>query len=683
MVSGKSRFKSVLCMAMFLGSVHAFSQSENSKEEEYSLEAMLNTEIHAPALARTAISSAAKYKQRTRDVAASATVITSMDIARYGYATLDEIFQSIPGFYSSYDRNYSYIGVRGFGRPTDYNNRILMLVDGRAINDNFYGAVGTGPDFGIDLQRVERIEIVRGPGSALYGSHAMFAVVNIVLKKVNNFDGFKVHLNTGSYGHRGQSAAFGKEFENGIGLIVSNAITDIRGQDHYYPDFDDPATNNGIASGVDWEKYYSMASELSYKTLSISYLFNMRKKGIPTASYETVFNYPQTLTEDGWGLFSIKYNHVFSPSDQLQLTGSYNHFSYFGIWPYEWEEDDGEMYLSEYYDSDIGKWFSGEIQLIHDFSSNHRLTIGTEYKKNVRSDFKSWDEDGTYFDQNFPYSSYSFYAQDEYLITKSSALTLGVRYDDSTIGWNAISPRAGFVHHIFDETTVKFLYGEAFRAPSLYEVYYEDFNAGYKQNRNLKPEKIRALEFSLEHDLAANINGTFSAYNNKITNLIDQGLDTEDELIQHDNISHAEASGIELSLNFRNENQKSGFISYSLQSGKDGETGSKMSNSPSHLIKAGLVLPLFNKFFVATQFFYESERIAVVGGEADKPAKTKPYTLANMAITSKLLRKHFKLSFKIRNVLNQDYALPGGFEHVMSSIKQDKRNYRIGLSFVY
>src|SRR5207248_652840 len=79
-------------------------------------------------------STAAKYDQELANTPASVTVITSEEIERYGWTTLDQALQSVPGFYLTNDRNYTYLGVRGIGRPTDYNSRILLLLDGHMVN---------------------------------------------------------------------------------------------------------------------------------------------------------------------------------------------------------------------------------------------------------------------------------------------------------------------------------------------------------------------------------------------------------------------------------------------------------------------------------------------------------------------------------------------------------------------
>ena len=77
--------------------------------------------------------------------------------------------RSLRGFYTSYDRNYTYLGVRGILRPGDYNSRILLLLNGRRLNDNVYGSADIGTEFPLDLDLIEHIEVVRGPGSSLFG----------------------------------------------------------------------------------------------------------------------------------------------------------------------------------------------------------------------------------------------------------------------------------------------------------------------------------------------------------------------------------------------------------------------------------------------------------------------------------------------------------------------------------
>ena len=135
------------------------------------------------------VSSASKYDQRQIDAAASVSIVTRDEIQALGYQTLDEILKNQIGFYSGNDRQYSDIGVRGLGRPGHYNNRILLLVDGHSLNDDYSGGTRVGSAMAVDLDAVQRVEIVRGPGSSLYGARAMLAVVNLVTRKGRDLDG--------------------------------------------------------------------------------------------------------------------------------------------------------------------------------------------------------------------------------------------------------------------------------------------------------------------------------------------------------------------------------------------------------------------------------------------------------------------------------------------------------------
>ena len=108
---------------------------------------------------------ASSYNQKVTEAPSSITIVTSDEIQRYGYRTLADILRSVRGFYVTYDRNYSFLGVRGFSRPGDYNARVLLLVDGHRLNDNIFGAALIGTEFPLDVDLIERVEIIRGPSS--------------------------------------------------------------------------------------------------------------------------------------------------------------------------------------------------------------------------------------------------------------------------------------------------------------------------------------------------------------------------------------------------------------------------------------------------------------------------------------------------------------------------------------
>jgi len=169
---------------MFLVSHLLFAgQAIASKHDEHEID---STQLSLEELmdARIAkVVSASRYEQRVTDAPASVTVISADEIRKYGYRTLADIVRSIPGMYVSNDRNYNYLGIRGINRPGDYSSRVLLLIDGHRLNDNIYDTAAIGTEFPLDIDLIDHIEFVRGPGSSLYGSNAFLGIINVFTRQ--------------------------------------------------------------------------------------------------------------------------------------------------------------------------------------------------------------------------------------------------------------------------------------------------------------------------------------------------------------------------------------------------------------------------------------------------------------------------------------------------------------------
>src|SRR5947208_13903111 len=152
-----------------------------SEPTEISLEELIKMEIPG-------VEAASKYKQKVTEAPSSVTIVTADEVKRYGHRTLADILQSAPGLYVTYDRNYSFLGVRGFNLG-DYNNRVLLLVDGHRLNNSLSDSAFIGTEFPLDVDLIERVEIIRGPGSSLYGNNAFFGVINVITRKGRDMAG--------------------------------------------------------------------------------------------------------------------------------------------------------------------------------------------------------------------------------------------------------------------------------------------------------------------------------------------------------------------------------------------------------------------------------------------------------------------------------------------------------------
>src|SRR6185295_5048679 len=145
-------------------------------------------------------------------------------ISRYGYRTLADILQGVRGMYVTNDRNFSLIGTRGFANPGDYNSRILLLVNGHRVNDNIFGQAEIGAEFGLDPAMFERVEIIRGPSSSLYGDSAFFAVVNVITRTGASLGGGAMTLEGGTLGTQLVRGTTGQVFANGAELALSGTF---------------------------------------------------------------------------------------------------------------------------------------------------------------------------------------------------------------------------------------------------------------------------------------------------------------------------------------------------------------------------------------------------------------------------------------------------------------------------
>ncbi|MBL0124370.1 MAG: TonB-dependent receptor plug domain-containing protein [Betaproteobacteria bacterium] len=161
------------CIPLVAGLFVCTQPSANSTDlSELSLEELL----------KVSIIGASKYEQKQSEVAAAVSVITRKEIKAFGWRTLDEALASLPGMYTSYDRQYTSLGTRGFGVPGDFNTRILLTIDGNRVNDVVFDTALMGRAFPLDISLIERVEFIPGPGGAVYGQNALFGVVNVVTR---------------------------------------------------------------------------------------------------------------------------------------------------------------------------------------------------------------------------------------------------------------------------------------------------------------------------------------------------------------------------------------------------------------------------------------------------------------------------------------------------------------------
>lgn len=620
--------------------------ADDYPEELVTLDSLLNIRVNA----------AMKYELRSAESPASISVLTADDIRQYGYTTLSEALAGVRGVYLRSDRNYEYLGIRGFSRPGDNDNRTLLLLNGQRLNENFYGSAFIGNDLGINLASVERIEFVRGPSSALYGSNAMFGVINIVTKKGQDIDGLDLNLEAGSRNTRRVAVACGNLTRRKLDLTLSLQAGDSGGEELYFAEFDSGSTD-GIAQNLDWERFFNFHTTLHYRAWKMEVFYNDRLKGIPTAAWGMEFNNADARSRDRLGMLNLVYDKELDFASRLTLRTFYNHYLYEGVYPYA---------EGNWWDANDCHWVGIEGQLRRDISAQNRLFCGAEYQQHLSADYRSWDADSVYFDRNFPYSVTSLFLQDELQVSSQFALITGMRYDQYSWSKGSLTPRIGVILNPFSTSTLKLLHGSAFRSPNVYEMHYAD--PGFaKGNRALKPEKITTSELIWEQTLLSVALTEIACYYYSMQNLIDQALDPADSLMQFENIAEVRAYGLEWGLRGNLKSGLNAYLNLNIQKAYDAESGDRLSNSPEFTFKAGISVPLHPQICLVAEGIYESGRYSI------RRNRTPDYFLCNAGLRFANFWRGLSCSLRVRNLFDSEFMLPASLEHAQDLIVQPRR----------
>jgi iron complex outermembrane receptor protein len=642
--------------------------ARSSSAQVHAVEASLDS------LLRVRVSAASKYDQVASEAPASVTIISSDEIRAFGFRSLREALESVRGFYVSNDHNYPYLGTRGFGRPTDYNNRILLLVDGHTINDRTWGGAPVGTDFPIDLEAVERIEVVRGPGSVLYGTNAMFAVINIVTRNDAQLDGVRASVGGGSYGARQGTLSIGHTLAAETGFAISGIATSRDGENFYFPEFENAGDlyNGGYSRGLDWERGVGALASFRHRDVRVLAGFRSRSKGIPTGAYGVALNdrRAETVDETLWG--EIAARHQLTGTLALNARLYADRYLYHGVYP----GGPGTPYEDHGESRNVG----GEALVTWDPLSRARFTFGTEYVDVQRASYTEHHSSGEHSGDDAPFSVLSFFVQNELQLSRSLALVTGIRHDVQSTDVRATTPRFAIIASPDSSTTVKLLYGEAFRSPSPAEANLE--TSFYNRNPALNPERIRTIEVELQRRVARPLLLGASIYHYWMNDLIDQVEIENPGGIQFMNIAKVEAVGVELQANLSGVGPFALQTSYALQRAEYEPGDVAMTNSPHHIGRLAVTTRWWSGITSALETRFESSRVALDG------SRTSPFVRSDLSVgfapasaSAPQWMQSMDLSLRVWNLFDRSYYVPGGIEHAQSGIIQNGRALSLTLKW--
>ncbi len=626
------------------------------------------TTLSLEQLLQITVVGAAKYAQRQNDVAAAVSVITRQEIRTFGWRTLGEALASLPGIHTTYDRQYSYVGARGFGLPGDFNTRLLVTINGNRVNDPTFDQGPFDRAFPLDMDLVERIEFIPGPGGAVYGQNAMLGVVNVVTRNGAGVDGAEVAADyQRPQAMRAGRASWGGVLENGADVLVSVSGMRAHGEDRFL-DFG-AAGVSGMATGLDGGRDQEFFGRVRQGEWSFDFVHGNRRKDDPTGAYFSDPLVPGQYQADRYELAQLQYQDSFV-GDTLQLTGRlfmgrqrYSSILRYGT-PLSFPA--------------TGEWRGAEARLLSTAVADHKLMLGIELQDNVRNDQAVEDLADPANSVLIPGSGYraGIYAQDEWHVSETLTTTLGVRVDRNNLTGTKLSPRAAVIWQAMPTTTLKALYGRAHRAPNAYERDYGD-GVGAVANPTLQGESIDTLEFVADHRATRDLSLRASLYQWRMNDLVTLGIDPVSGLPQFQSGEGVKANGMELSAD---RTWTSGARLRGSVSVQDlaYDSGAKVLNAPRLLGKLNLSAPLpIAGLRMGYEMQYGSARPSNDGSSLGG------YTVANLHLSTDRLARGLELSLGLYNLLDKRFSHPAADTNWQNAIEQDGRSIRAKLLYQF
>ncbi len=615
------------------------------------------------------VNSASLREQPISEAPSSVSVITHDDIQKLGYQSLADILAGVRGFYTSSDRNYTYLGSRGFNRQGDYNSRVLVMVDGHRMNDNVTGGVTLGNGFMIDSDLIDRVEVVRGPGSALYGNNAFFAVVNVITRTGKDLSGVETAFSAGSFGSYRGRISVGYELDHGIDFLASGTLFNSDGHDQlFYREYVQPPTTDGYSRHTDAEDAESGFARLSWNGIKLEGGWIERTKHIPTGSYGTIFGDPRNATVDGNYYLSATLDHTFENEVTLNAQVSYDTIYYKGTYVYPNTNSIEHL---------LGRWWTEDIHAHQTLFDQLTVTAGFQIVENV--DQNQWNYQTPPYLQllnaNHHSTVWSPYADSSWAILTNVIISAGLRFDQGDFTGSSLSPRASLIYSPIETTTLKLLYGQSFRGPNAYERFFGDGGQTQKGNPDLKPETIETYEWVGEQQLGQHFTASLSAYYYIAHDLIDQVTDPVDGLYVYQNISTVRGRGVEAEIKGEFSGGIRGNLSYSFQKAVNEVTSSELNNSPRHMIQGHLIIPFFeDRLSASAEIRYISNR------EGNSGSESPGYFITNLTLFSRPVWHHLEFSASIYNLLGRRYFDPAPFGLQQTILEQDGRTFLVKLT---
>jgi len=642
------------------------------------------------------ISLATGASQPISKAPAVATVITADEIEEMGAVDLDEVLETVPGLHvSRSNRNYNPIySIRGI--HSDNNPQVLALINGIPITNLFIGNRGDVWG-GMPIKNISRIEIIRGPGSALHGADAFAGTINIVTKTASQINGTKTGVGAGSFDTQRAWLLHGHS-QNNLDVAISFQYSTTDGQREIIQS--DAQTGLDVITGTNVS---NAPGSVNTGAESIDIRLDLKRD-----DWQLRLGYQDRKNVgNGAGISQSLDPNGSSDSDRLNADLTYKNDDIFEDWDFTTQlsyfdtSAKNQLNLSPagvtfpntptpqtFADGLIGnpEVFERHIRLgssaFFNGIDNHRIHIGVgvNFDEIDRiKETKNFDIDDN--DNSLPIpipgaggqviettnrpdlvfltpgsrTIQYLFAQDEWHLAPDWDLTAGVRYDHYSDFGTTINPRAALVWQSAYNLTSKLLYGRAFRAPSFAELRNIN-NPVLLGNPSLDPETIDTIELAFDYHPTQDIVTTLNIFRYEISDIIRfvSGSGPAGEATAQ-NTGDQDGYGLEWEIDWKVNAKLDLLTNYAFQKSTDKDTNSDVANAPQQQIYVRSDWEFIPDWHLNTQVNWVGSRKRAFGDTRDD---IDDFTTVDLSLRHSLRSIPLAISLTVRNLFDEDAREP-------------------------
>ncbi len=650
------------------------------------------------------VSIATRGEEKAGKAPSIVTVITAQEIENLGAKTLTDIMRIVPGFdiIKSATLGRVVMGSRGV-RTADM--KIKVLLDGHSLNNAWDG--GTSFFFDdLSLKNVKKIEVIRGPGSALYGANAFLAVINVVTKDAADIDGVEVSSGFGSYDTQEYDILFGKTLY-GVDITGSAAYFNTNGLSETIKEDKIAGSPISLSPGDtdDSRNKLDLNMKLAYKGLTFTGKYmNKDTEQFVGPSFilvdegDNFFNYAMADLRYKWEIgdkLTVTPRVYYDQYDQDLLASPLPPgFS-------SREDLDGDGDIEQFPEGVLNhgiatnRRIGSDTQFDYNLFDNNTLTFGFSYEwermDNIQTErnfeqtplglvslgeMQRMPEEGNWIRESLR-QIWAVYIQDKWDISDNLGFTIGIRHDHYSDFEGTTNPRLGFVWSFLDDFTFKALYGQAFRAPNFNELYLIN-SIGFIGNPDLQPETIRTYELDLHYRFTENLSFGVNYFFNVIRDELRLRV-LEGQTPFFANAGGSNIQGIEFETKANLSHVWKGAYAFANYTYQDAETkGDPLPEIPRHKGNVGFNIGITKYLNANISAFISDERIRA---QDDAREDSPGYALVNLTLIAKEFFNDMKIKASLNNLFDKEYDDP--VRSIPTDIPRPGRTFYIELGYKF